>query len=374
MADNHEIRKATGEEFQEAMRNGAKIVGVQQVVTNPDGNQTARTIYGSMPGEGDDIDRSIHVILADEDYRQPFFHSLVAGEYPDVKLDETKTKTIIATFDETQAPLTWILTLTPGKLKLDGYERDLQRSYSASVMNGEWQFGSDGSMEVTGERLKEDKALFFALIFMMMLKYLKANGQIDELQRLKNRGAAALVEIKDGKPQARIVRGRQRPDLPCTMLFMEEPVMARPYIDEKIGEANLAGMGFDEILQEAENGDQNAMERAAMAYLNGDGVEKDGEKAAFWFRKLAEAGSPAGMFNYGLFCAKGYGVKRDFAEAAKWMRKADEAGDEDAAALVEKLDQMNRLTPLAAQGKAAAQGKLLPLDRLSDLWTGGGAG
>ena len=91
---------------------------------------------------------------------------MVAGEYPDVKLDETKTKTIIATFDETQAPLTWMLTLTPDKLKLDGYERDLQRSYIASVMNGEWQFGSDGSMEVTGERLKEDKALFFALIFM----------------------------------------------------------------------------------------------------------------------------------------------------------------------------------------------------------------
>ena len=42
-----------------------------------------------------------------------------------------------------------MMTLTPDKLKLDGYVRDLQRSYSKGIISGEWQKNLDGAMEIT---------------------------------------------------------------------------------------------------------------------------------------------------------------------------------------------------------------------------------
>ena len=348
---------------QKTLPENARIIGIKKIVTNADGSTTEQVFFGNLPDE-ENVDRSINIICADDDYLPCFLHALIEGEDRDAVLDPEHRKTFVVTIEETEFPATWVLTTSNEKFALDGYVRDAQHSNSDKMAGqcGEWAKNPDGTMDITGEMLQKDHALARAVVFLQMLKFLKARGLVNELQQSGNRGAMALIEVKDGKPEARIVRGRQRPDLPCTMLFMDEPVMARPYLDELLGGAQLNGMSFEEIEREAEKGDETAVERVAMAYLNGnDGVGQDAEKAAFWFKRLADSGSSTGMFNYGLFCAKGFGVKRDFAEAAAWMRKADEAGDEDAAAFAEKMNNMNRLTALAEQGNAAAQGQLAGL-------------
>ena len=67
-------------------------------------------------------------------------------------------------------------------------------------------------------------------------------------------------------------------------------------------------MSFEEMLEAAEDGDEDAMEQVAIAYLNGDDdndIEADPEKAVYWFRKQAELDNPAGCFNLAIQYLKG---------------------------------------------------------------------
>lgn len=93
------------------------------------------------------------------------------------------------------------------------------------------------------------------------------------------------------------------------------------------------------LLEDAEDGDEGAMEELALIYLNGDeefDIEPDPEKAVYWFEKLAEYDNSSAQFNLALHYAKGFGVERDFEKAAYWAQKAAENGDDDAPAMVEK--------------------------------------
>ena len=61
-------------------------------------------------------------------------------------------------------------------------------------------------------------------------------------------------------------------------------------------------------------------------YQNGDGVAKDSNKAAEWFKRGA-AGDPRAGFNLGLMYESGEGVEKDLVKAAKWYQKAAEEGN-----------------------------------------------
>ena len=47
---------------------------------------------------------------------------------------------------------------------------------------------------------------------------------------------------------------------------------------------------FEELKKNAEQGDADAQYNLGNAYLNGNGVEKDLEEAAKWFKKAADRG------------------------------------------------------------------------------------
>ena len=158
----------------------------------------------------------------------------------------------------------------------------------------------------------------------------------------------------------KVVSGKERPDMMCTTLF-GAPTMCRPYMDDFMSRSALEMMSFEEQLEAAEEGDEDAMEAVAMAYLNGDedeDVETDAEKALYWFTKLAEEENAVAAFNVGLFYAKGFGAERDFAKAAEWMEKAAEYGDDDGIAAAEKYRQALSDLALAGNGDADAQGRL----------------
>ena len=89
---------------------------------------------------------------------------------------------------------------------------------------------------------------------------------------------------------------------------------------------------FERYKRLAELGSPDGMCSLGYAYLEGDGVGEDPQKALEWLRKAAEAGSPQAMQGLGdmLNCAydNGSGEKNQ-KEALKWYLRAFEAGNPD---------------------------------------------
>lgn len=167
-----------------------------------------------------------------------------------------------------------------------------------------------------------------------------------------------LLFVDDSELKYRVVSGSERPDLLC-LNFLGDSITCRPYLDESIERSISEKLPLDEQIEAAEDGDIGMMDTLAMHYLNGDGeVEADPEKAVYWFRKMAEAGSEIGMFNLGLHYAKGYGVERDFEKAVYWMEQAAEAGDTDAPESAQKYRKLLDAMTRANAGDAAAQAVL----------------
>lgn len=70
---------------------------------------------------------------------------------------------------------------------------------------------------------------------------------------------------------------------------------------------------------------QTQFERG-VAYVNGEGVQKDAAQGVAWIRKAAEQGLAQAQFNLGVFYYSGQGVPQDSAQALVWYRKAAEQG------------------------------------------------
>ncbi|MDO8355530.1 MAG: tetratricopeptide repeat protein [Nitrospirota bacterium] len=65
-------------------------------------------------------------------------------------------------------------------------------------------------------------------------------------------------------------------------------------------------------------------------YLEGEGVKRNYQTAAQWFRKSAEQGDEIAEFNLGLLYERGKGVPRDMSQAVYWYRWAAEGSHPDA--------------------------------------------
>ena len=65
-------------------------------------------------------------------------------------------------------------------------------------------------------------------------------------------------------------------------------------------------------------------------YLESEGVKRNYQTAAQWFRKSAEQGDETAEYNLGLLYKRGKGVPRDMSKAAHWYRWAAEGSQRDA--------------------------------------------
>lgn len=79
-------------------------------------------------------------------------------------------------------------------------------------------------------------------------------------------------------------------------------------------------------LQQAMDGDSEAICRLGIMYHDGDGVQMNPKQAAGFFKIAAELGNMVAQYNLGLCFLKGTGVKENKKQAAKWIRKAAEQG------------------------------------------------
>ena len=65
-------------------------------------------------------------------------------------------------------------------------------------------------------------------------------------------------------------------------------------------------------------------------YRNGQGVTTDYMEAARWYRRAADLGNQAAMYNLGSLYQQGLGVPMDPEEARKWFAMASRNGQDDA--------------------------------------------
>jgi TPR repeat protein len=359
---NGEPKQITGEKLQKLLKNGGKLTGIQQIVTNANGEQYVSTVYGSV---SDGLDHSLNVFISSDDI-VPFIKSGLNDEDKEGEEEEKKeekyqdTDGYVMTVDWTDQAVTSVMTVTQEQVQLTLYVRDDRRTNQSVVDSGTWN-KQDGNLLITGEALQENKCLIWVVGYAKLRQFLKKEGILEQMKILDNRAAGVMVEIQDGKPTARIVRGKNRPELPCQVFLLGEQ-MRRPYVDEMMPDMMMSGMQLKDKIAAAENGDPDVMENLAQMYLNGDGgVDQNFKKSAYWWEKLAETGNAIGQFNTGLYYAKGCGVKRDFAKAAEWMKKSAENGDEDATVAAALYDSASDKLKKAETGDAAAQAEVAKL-------------
>ena len=272
------------------------------------------------------------------------------GDYKDIDL----------TMDLIELPYMFIFTSDEENWTVKAMQRGELYSHddsgieSASVVVN--KASGEGQVKATRE-LGENMGAFFQAC-RNISNFIQDKGLEALYADLDPEEAGIMLTMKGDDLTYKVVSGKERPDMMCTTLF-GAPTMCRPYMDDFMSRSAMEMMSFDEQLEAAEEGDEDAMEAVAMVYLNGDEeVEADAEKALYWFTKLAEEENAVAAFNVGLFYAKGFGADRDLAKAAEWMEKAAEYGDDDGIVAAEKYRQALSDLALAENGDADAQGRL----------------
>jgi uncharacterized protein len=79
----------------------------------------------------------------------------------------------------------------------------------------------------------------------------------------------------------------------------------------------------------AERGNADAQYHLGEMYFSGDGVARDEEAAARWYRRAAEQDHTKAQFFMGTLHRYGWGVQHDCWEAQRWWQRAADLGDPD---------------------------------------------
>jgi len=94
--------------------------------------------------------------------------------------------------------------------------------------------------------------------------------------------------------------------------------------------SNLASdLDFNPVYASACSGDVDAQIKLGKMYRDGDGIEKDGDKAVEWLAKAANQGSTTAKFILGYMYKDGDGVPLNYSKAIEWFTLASEEGDLD---------------------------------------------
>lgn len=84
-------------------------------------------------------------------------------------------------------------------------------------------------------------------------------------------------------------------------------------------------------------GDAEAQYAVGSAFLTGDGVEQNSERAFYWILKAAEQGVCDAQADLGVMYSRGDGVQADIAKSVEWHTRAAEQGDVNSQFIVGSL-------------------------------------
>ena len=108
-----------------------------------------------------------------------------------------------------------------------------------------------------------------------------------------------------------------------TLLFIALAVMLVCGVTVSAGYAK----SINELEQQANKGDVAAQYNLAEMYFDGDGVEQDDIKYAYWLGKAAEQGHAEAQVRLGYMYYSGDSIAQDYAKAVYWFEKAVEQGN-----------------------------------------------
>lgn len=232
-------------------------------------------------------------------------------------------------FDVTDRPHLCILTVTDGVCVARVYLRSELGFFDEELADLCLIYGHADTPEIVSSgRIGGDE-------MGLAMGYLECGFALHEILRqaenVDSEADGVLVKLMGDVLQFEGVSGRKRPDLMCRSLFGGEQMM-RPYPDESFA-FGMEGADLFALTEEAEEGDEEAMERLAFAHHKGDmllGIEQDLALAAYWYRKLAERGSASACFELAMLTLQGYVADNGAAQALYWMERARDGGSEDA--------------------------------------------
>jgi TPR repeat protein len=110
-----------------------------------------------------------------------------------------------------------------------------------------------------------------------------------------------------------------------------------------------------DIATTAEQGNVEDQHSLGVRYKNGIGVPQDSAEALKWFRMAAEQGNPDAQFTIASMYYQGTGVEMDSAEAVKWYERAAEQGHEPAKSILGSMKRAGMYASSDAQTSAASE-------------------
>src|ERR1043165_4780915 len=81
------------------------------------------------------------------------------------------------------------------------------------------------------------------------------------------------------------------------------------------------------LLKQLAENDEYAQFNLANSYYNGEGTEKNLEKAVYWYQKAAENGNNNAMNSLARCYYNGEGTEKNLGRALHWCQKAAENGN-----------------------------------------------
>src|SRR5436190_248752 len=84
------------------------------------------------------------------------------------------------------------------------------------------------------------------------------------------------------------------------------------------------------LLKQLAESDDYAQFNLANSYYNGEGTEKNLEKAFYWYQKAAENGNNNAMYNLARCYKNREGTEKNLEKALHWYQKAAENGNNNA--------------------------------------------
>lgn len=93
---------------------------------------------------------------------------------------------------------------------------------------------------------------------------------------------------------------------------------------------SFAHCPFNELLEKAVNGDDEAQFEVGSRYFRGVGIKKDYKLALKWFEKSANSCNPDAECSIAFCYYNGKGIKKNYKEALSWFIKAAEQGNAEA--------------------------------------------
>lgn len=93
------------------------------------------------------------------------------------------------------------------------------------------------------------------------------------------------------------------------------------------------------LTSQASQGNHHAQFFLAKRLQKGEGVQKDANRAAYWYTRAAEQNIAPAQLNLGIMYLRGEGVKADMATGRKWLESAAHLGDNRASYALAMIDE-----------------------------------